>query len=260
MKILWIGINFGLEMFKENEKRNGKLLSAYVSHNSIIEGLDSLGVDMDSVNSYHFKPQTIKDIKAERWSRTGKSDDVSVGFKNIKYVNHILSKKALCKEAGKWAERNKSEDVTVFVYEMHSPFMRAAIEVKKIIPSARICLIVPDLPQYMDLNMNPLKKVLKKIDWLGIKRLLHKIDKFILYAKPMAEFLGLRDGQWTVMEGLYDSGILAQTSDLKEDGTIPVMYSGVLDLRYGIPELLDAMNLLDERYELWLTGSGNAEI
>jgi glycosyltransferase involved in cell wall biosynthesis len=36
------------------------------------------------------------------------------------------------------------------------------------------------------------------------------------------------------------------------------MYSGVLDLRYGIKELLDAMNMLDDKYELWLTGNGNA--
>ena len=36
------------------------------------------------------------------------------------------------------------------------------------------------------------------------------------------------------------------------------MYSGVVDMRYGIPELLDAMKLLDENYELWITGGGNA--
>ena len=36
------------------------------------------------------------------------------------------------------------------------------------------------------------------------------------------------------------------------------MYSGILDMRYGISELLDAFDLLDDSYELWLTGNGNA--
>lgn len=258
MKILWIGINIGPKMLEIMKSKNGKLLSAYVSHNNIVEGLDALNVDMDSINSYHFSPQIIKNIVAEEWSRTGTSQDVSVGFKNIKYINRLLSKKALCKETRKWALNNQKEQVSVLIYEMHSPFMAAAMEVKKIIPNAQICLIVPDLPQYMDMKMSPVKKFLKKVDWIGIKKLLKKVDKFILYAKPMADFLELKDNQWIVMEGSYDSELVAQPDAIEKSEKISVMYSGVLDMRYGIPELLDAMKLLDDNYELWLTGNGNA--
>ena len=83
------------------------------------------------------------------------------------------------------------------------------------------------------------------------------VDKYVLYAAPMAEFLKLEDGCWTVIEGSYDSELLAQNVQ-KDHGRVSVMYSGVLDMRYGIPELLDAMKLLDDRFELWLTGNGNA--
>ena len=74
----------------------------------------------------------------------------------------------------------------------------------------------------------------------------------------MASFLKLRDGDWMVMEGAYDSSLMADDSVLQNDKTISIMYSGVIDLRYGIKELLDALNLLDDNYELWFTGNGNA--
>jgi glycosyltransferase involved in cell wall biosynthesis len=61
------------------------------------------------------------------------------------------------------------------------------------------------------------------------------------------------------MEGSFDSTQLADADCKPDSDKISIMYSGVLDLRYGIPELLDAMDLLDEHYELWLTGAGNAE-
>ena len=258
MKILWLGINIGPQMLEIMNSKNGKLLSAYVSHNNIVEGLDALGVNMDSINSYHFSPRIIKEVIPEKWSRTGTTNDISVGYKNVKYLNRLLSKKALCRETRKWAKMHVNEDVTVVIYEMHSPFMAAAAEVKKIIPTAKICLIVPDLPQYMDMAMSPVKKVLKKLDWITIKRLMNRIDKYVLYAKPMADFLKLKDGQWVVMEGSYNSELTVQEDKIEKNDKISVMYSGVLDMRYGIPELLDSMNLLDDSYELWLTGNGNA--
>ena len=245
-------------MLEIMNSKNGKLLSAYVSHNNIVGGLDALGVNMDSINSYHFSPRIIKEVIPEKWSRTGTTNDISVGYKNVKYLNRLLSKKALCRETRKWAKMHVNEDVTVVIYEMHSPFMAAAAEVKKIIPTAKICLIVPDLPQYMDMAMSPLKKVLKKLDWISIKRLMKKIDKYVLYAKPMADFLKLKDDQWIVMEGSYNSELIAQEDKIEKNDKFSVMYSGVLDMRYGIPELLDSINLLDDSYELWLTGNGNA--
>lgn len=60
------------------------------------------------------------------------------------------------------------------------------------------------------------------------------------------------------MEGSFDPSLVVEDEPKKDSEKISIMYSGVLDLRYGIHELLDAMNLLDERYELWFTGDGNA--
>ena len=142
---------------------------------------------------------------------------------------------------------------------MHSPFMEAAKEIKKTIPNAKIALIVPDLPQFMDLRMGKLKKVLKKIDWIKIKKLMRCVDKYVLYSKHMAEFLKLKDGSWTVMEGSIKREDVVEVETQKDNDIISVMYSGVCDLRYGIPELLDGFSLIeDPNFELWITGAGNA--
>lgn len=246
-------------------ENNGKILSSYISQTNLVEGMDALGVDMDTLNGMNVKESVLKVIEPEQWSRNGVSQDICVGYRNVKYLNRLLKQKALCAAARKWAAAHREESsVVVFVYGMHTPFIAAACAVKQMIPHTRICLIVPDLPQYMDLEMSGLKKLLKHVDWMRIRSYMKKIDKYVLYAEPMADFLGLKDGQWTVMEGSYDSEQMAKQIESPPPRThvhcrkTVLMYSGVLDMRYGIPELLDAMALLDDSYELWLTGDGNA--
>lgn len=262
MKFLWIGVGNSAEGRAHIEKNGGKLLSAEVSNDALVKGLQTNGIVCDTINSsrlleYPAYPEKI--VSAFEWTEENGAKCKSVSYLNYKYINLISKKMTLIREASAWARENIHEEVTVFVYQMHTPFMAAAAAVKKIIPSARIVLIVPDLPQYMDMNMSRVKKMLKSIDWKSICKYMKSVDKYILYSKHMAEFLKLKDGSWMVMEGSFDPSLIIEDSGTMKDGQkISVMYSGVLDLRYGIRELLDAMNLLDDRYELWLTGNGNA--
>lgn len=262
MKYLWLGINLN-ESIKEKMLACGaKILSGKVSEDNLLTGLDNAGIDMDSINSYRFPvfpKYSQKVVERVQWSRNGKSTDVSVSYLNYKYINQLSRTKSLKKEARAWALKNKAEDVTVFVYSMHSPFMAAAKEVKKVIPNAQIVLIVLDLPQYMDLGMNKVKTFLKKIDWIKIKGLMKSVDKYVLYSKHMATFLNLPKDCWTVMEGSINENDVVEENVEKDKDIVSVMYSGVCNMRYGIPELLDAFALIeDKNFELWITGSGNA--
>lgn len=262
MKYLWLGINFNQEIKQQLLSAGVKILSGKVSEDNLLSGLDNLSADVDTINSYRFPAYprySQKTIERKQWSRNGKSVDISVKYLNFKYINQLSRTNSLKKEVKDWALKNKDKDVTVIVYSMHSPFMAAAKEVKKIIPNAQIALVVLDLPQYMDLGMNKIKSFLKKIDWLKIKGLMKSVDKYILYSKHMATFLKLPDGCWTVMEGSINENDVVEVETEKNDGVVSIMYSGVCDMRYGIPELLDAFDLIkDDNYELWITGAGNA--
>lgn len=258
MKILWLGVSIGPSTKERLLSAGGQIRSAQISQQNLLEGLKSVGLHIDTINGPQLSSTIFPTIQEEVWSDGISDNHIMVGYRNIQYINRLNKEKAIVQKAIKWAKRNKQEKkVVIFIYSMHTPFLRAAVEVKKIIPCAVVAMIVPDLPQFMDMKMGRFKKTLKKLDWNRIQRLLPYVDKYILYAKPMAEFLQLKADQWIVMEGSFDSTILGENQK-EQINTISIMYSGVLDLRYGIPELLDAMKMLPENYELWLTGDGNA--
>ena len=261
MKNLWIGVGNSAESREIIASKGGKLLSAEISNDALLAGLMENGVFCDTINSSRlptYPEYPDKKIAPVYWQYENGKKGVSVGYTNRKYINLISKRKSLVKEAKKWARENKDEEVTVFVYQMTAYFMAAACTVKKINKNAKIVLIVPDLPQYMDMNMSTLKKLLKKLDWISIKKYMKKVDKYILYTKHMADFLKLKDGTFTVMEGSYDASLMADEEITPSEDKLSIMYSGVLDLRYGIRELLDTFKELPENYELWLTGNGNA--
>ena len=231
MKTLWIGVSYGPKLREKILANNGKILSAQVSESNLIEGIDALNIPMDTLNGPNISTRVLSVVTPENWSRNGASQDIGVGYRNAKYLNRHLKKKALCAAAKKWAQENKTnEAVTVFVYSMHTPFLAAAWEIKKLLPQTRICQIVLDLPQYMDLKKNRLKKLLKAIDWQRIRHYMKKVDKYVLYAEPMAAFLGLKDGQWMVMEGSFDSTQLADADCKPNPDKISVMYFTIIFL------------------------------
>jgi len=261
MKYLWFGLCLSPSDKEKIIANGGKLLSGEVANNTLLKGLEENGIICDTINTYNlptYPAYPQKKIEGYSWNRVAQSQDYTIGYKNIKYFNILSKTKNIVKASKQWARKHKDEEVTIFVYQMHSPFMAGACAVKKIIPSAKIVLIVPDLPQYMDLRTSIIKRFLKKIDWIGIKRRMKRVDKYVLYSKHMADFLHLKKNDWIVMEGAFNPSLLIEENISKEEDKTSIMYSGVLDMRYGIPELLDAMPLLDERYELWLTGHGNA--
>lgn len=259
---LWIGVGSSDAEREKILKNGGKLLSAEVSNDALMQGLEACGVALDSINSTRlptYPHYPLRKIERSSWSYASGKQGVNVAYLNYPYLNLLSKRRSMQREAKRWATEHRGQDVTVFVYQMHTPFMAAARTVKRIIPDARIVLIVPDLPQYMDVKKSLLKRILKRIDWCSIKRCMRSVDKYVLYSRHMADFLGLKDGAWTVMEGSYDASLTVREADVhRSSENISVMYSGRLDLCYGVKELLDAMQLLDGRFELWLTGDGNA--
>lgn len=263
MQMLWIGCLESNEEFKEKVKKGYDLASAQVSQQNLVNGIEQVsGYTFDSINGSVLPPYPVYEdriIKPVVWSHSDGAFDISVGYKNDKYVNRVNCKQSMIVATKDWIEkRYQGGELKVLVYSMRSAPMATACYIKKKIPTAKVYLIVTDLPQFMDLGQSKLKAALKKIDWISIKRMQKKFDEFILYAPKMAEFLKIPNGKWMLMEGSYDpSESVADESTSKKKA---VMYSGKLDKEYGIPMLLDAfMQLEDKEAELWLTGGGNAE-
>ena len=261
-QLLWVGCLESDEEFKNKAKKGYDLASAQISQKSILLGIEKVtGMTFDSINGSVLPPYPVyedRKIDAVVWEHAAGSRDISVGYLNDKYINRVNCKYAMLNEADVWSqERYMGGEVDIFVYSMRSAPMATAVKLKKKIPKSRIFLIITDLPQFMDLGQSKLKSILKKIDWLEIKRLLPKFDGYILYTKTMAEYLGIEPKKWMLMEGSYaasENKILSVPTKQKA-----LMYSGKLDKEYGIELLVNAfMGIQDKDMELWLTGGGNA--
>lgn len=261
-QILWIGCLESDEEFTIKAKKGYDLASAQVSQKNLLYGIEEVsGIVCDSINGSVLPPYPVyqdRIIESMTWEHNPGAMDISVGYKNDKYINRVNCKKAMLKAADEWCKtRYKGSDVTVFVYSMRSAPMATACRIKEKIPQAKIYLIITDLPQFMDLGQSRVKVALKKFDWQSIKKMQKKFDGFILYAEKMAEYLEIPSNKWILMEGSYDT--TEQITAVKEKKKA-VMYSGKLDEQYGIKMLVDAfMSIQDSDIELWITGGGNTE-
>lgn len=261
-QILWIGCLENDIEFIEKAKKGATLASAQVSQKNVFDGIeDILELSFDSINGSvlpHYPVYRDRYVNEVKWSHQLNAQDISVGYLNYKYINKLTCKNSMLKAVDRWTEsRYAGGALTVFVYSMRSAPMSAACKIKKIIPHAKIYLIVTDLPQFMDLGENVLKKMLKKIDWLTIKKMQLGFDGFVLYAKKMADFLNIPPERWVLMEGSCDTTELVKAKSAGKRQAI--MYSGKLDKEYGLELLLNAfMQIQNENLELWLTGGGNA--
>lgn len=263
-QLLWIGSIEEDDEFKNKVKKGYDQTSAQLAQKGMISGVEEVTkLVFDSINGSVIQPYpTYKEKVVNRivWKHKSHSKDVSVGFKNIKYVNRILCRYEMIKESKRWiASRYLGDELTIFVYSLRSAPMKTAIYFKKRIPNAKIVLVVTDLPMFMDLGQSKIKKILKLIDWKSIKKMIPQIDKFILYAEGMASFLGIPKDRYIVMEGFYN---LTQQSNIDNNSKKQnaILYAGMLSLQYGLDVLLNSfMKIENPDIELWLAGSGNAE-
>lgn len=264
MQMLWVGCLESEEEFRIKAKKGYNLASAQVSQQNLIKGIEQIrDITIDSINGSVLPPYPVyadRVINPIIWSHRPGAVDISVGYKNDKYINRINCKQSMLQAAENWVKyRYQGDELIVLAYSMRSAPMATACRIKELIPKSRNYLIITDLPQFMDLGQRKLKALLKKIDWISIKKMQKQFDGFILYSTKMAEFLNIPKERWVLMEGSYDN---AETLGPKSanNQTKAIMYSGKLDSQYGIDLLLDSfMSIRDSDIELWLTGAGNAE-
>lgn len=137
----------------------------------------------------------------------------------------------------------------------YMPFLWA---LSKLDRSNHLSMIVTDLPEYADMHqVSALRKGLRKLNNRMIYRFMNRVDRFVLLTEQMKEPLGVGNRPYVVMEGIYG---LPQKHSPVAHRKRAILYSGRLNARYGVQNLLDAFSKLDDdSVELWLCGSGEME-
>ncbi len=177
----------------------------------------------------------------------------TVGFWNFSGVNILHRQSKILRAAGKWAKAHREDDVLVLLYSMHTPFLKAAEQIKRYNSNTKVAMIVADLPVYMS-KYTGLKKMLKDLDCGLMKKHLSVVDKYILYTEPMAEYLGLSKGQYMVMEGLFDTAKIDLSYHAPQNEKKICIYAGSLSMRYAVDRMIEAFEKSDVDGELRLYG------
>lgn len=258
-KIIFLGGLFPKELRNEIEQ-NSKGIIQYAADAlqwSIIKGLKQLPIDLRVVNlpfvgSFPLRFNKFRMITSQ-FAIGDKKEHINLGFINLpvyklfsRYYQAKVSLRSLLKQ----------EEYTILIYSMHTPFLKAAADLKKEFPLMKICLIVPDLPQFMNDS-----SFLETFYRMGEKRVLDKtlqsVDSFVILSKFMHSPLKIQTRPWVVMEGIYNSGDTPVLSRKENNKTI--LYTGTLARRYGIINLLEAFSMIgDNSYQLWICGEGDS--
>lgn len=172
------------------------------------------------------------------------------------YSRHDIYRK-MCREIG-FETENTSDTVCVFVYAIMPWTMKACYKLKRKYGSkVKFVLIVPDLPQYQGERKYYIQELLLRKRLRDYETYYKSFDGFILLTKYMKERIPVDEKPWIVIEGMFNFKDDRETIIRNHKEKI-IFYSGTLDGRYGITNLVEAfVKTTDPNYRLVLCGTGN---
>jgi glycosyltransferase involved in cell wall biosynthesis len=272
MKMLFLGGVFSESMESEiltNTLRGSVQYAANRFQWSLIDGFlknDQIDLEVLSAPFVGTYPKEYRRlfIHKNKEEYNGKITCNYVSFINFWGVRNISRKNKLKKEIEEFILVQDKEKV-IFVYSPHTPFLQAAVCAKLKDPRIHICLIVPDLPQYMNLNEKKsfLYTMLKKIDIKMFESVVKKVDSFVLITKQMKNIIKVGDRPFTVIEGIVNQSEDYSHYDLENNKQVSsnktIVYTGTLNKKFGIVNLVKAFNEIDDPdLTLKICGRGDA--
>lgn len=268
MNLLFIGGNFSGKM-ESDILYQSKGLVHYAANKlqwNMIDGLDAVpGVELE-ILSAPFIGTFPKDHKklfiagnSEFYKRRRKS--TYIAFCNLWGYRNISRKRSLISKVREFVAL-KSEKKVILVYSPHTPFLQAAVYAKLIDPEIHICLVVPDLPQYMNLtdNISPVYKFFKNIDIKVFQKNSIYIDSYVLLTESMKEIMGVAERPYIVVEGMVELPDEETSMEITESVGYTVVYTGTLHKKFGVLNLVEAFaEIKNPDVSLEICGKGDSE-
>ena len=248
----------------QNDSKSGMQYAADKLQWSIVKGLDQIdGVDVKIANSLYvgsypkrYKKLIIPTFVFKHSQKA--SNDINIGFCNLsgyKFISRYFSVKKVLK---KWAKEQGDEQKVLLVYALTTPFCQLAGYIKRKFSNIKVCIVVPDLPEFMHtstLNKKSIYGRLKSIEISMIKKAIKHIDCYVLLTDAMKEWFD-KPVKYTVVEGI-SSGTSALDNDMPRTKTI--LYAGGIKREYGVVDLVESFIKVNRSdWELIIYGSGTA--
>lgn len=194
---------------------------------------------------------------AVRSERVGAVPARGMGFLNVRFVK--VAARFFAALRGLISVPTESAPL-VMIYSANLPFMAAAALYRLGVRGSRICLVLPDLPEFMA-DGGFAYRTAKRIETAIFSALARRVDYFVVLTPFMAERIGIEPSRFVVVEGIFDEVDYApeEVAPPDDPGRRSFLYSGSLAARYGILDLLEAFERIEAPdARLWICGSGDA--
>lgn len=266
MKYYFLGSQFSERRIEEIKGDSIGAISNANSllQNNIIFGLANLIKDLKVVTLPNIGscPKRYKKIifhsSQELLPVHGKDICYNLGFLNLPMIKHISRFISIIKFFRK-EPLPINEKFVFYVYDLELEFLLFIYLLKKKRNQAHICLIAPDLPGMTGGNESYLGKIMIKLRKKIVAFCLPSIDSFSFISKNMIEKIDVSGRPFTVVEGIYrDESCRANiVNEMEENESLIVFYSGALNERNGILNLIAAFKLIkNQKYKLHIAGDG----
>ena len=261
MRITFIG-GFSDEYDSEIIERNLGYLPYFSSdplQKSVVNELSRLINERILVYNMIFYPSTKRVFYSSSSSRSNdRYEKINVSFLNLKFFVHFSKAFHLFIRLLKGPRTDN-----IVIYSSYYPFLMAVSWYKRLKPT-NVLLILPDLPQFIGLSSN--KSLYSKISrWLRTSLFNHYknvADSYVFLTEQMNESVNNKSKNYCVIEGIASNNYVFH-NDYDGNGIKTVLYSGTLQLKYGINVLLEAIryvNCQNVRFVFYGSGEGEKNI
>lgn len=217
----------------------------------LINGLISNNICVKNIAFKTISPKMVRN-ESILINKINGDSSIKLRCKSI-YKNHFQRFYHYYNQVSKCIEK----DDVIIVYSLSLPaLISAIIKAKK--NKNKICVVIPDLPLHMSSSRSIVYRILKHIDNLLIKNCLKLCSHNVILSKYMSCYLpkNKRDN-YIVIEGAYNNEIAANINCPYKQSEPYILYTGTLDQRYGICNLIDAFSSTGLNYNLVICGNGN---
>lgn len=259
-----IFISSYVDSYLEDSLQNSKTIitaSTTTFQRALIQGFKQQDINIDVINVADIGsfPKRSKRLFIPSITYIDANLKITNGsYINLTYFKRLSIQHTIERELERLCRRysEDNEPIVLLVYSLIYPYIKAAINIKNKFKDIYICPIVADLPEYFGDTTSFISRILPDIT-KRIKSLYADFDSNIVLTLPMLEQLHALNKPFLLMEGIFNPFNIEKLINKKEG---IVMYSGKLDLRFGIDILLKAFSHLNNpNYQLWIYGTGAAQ-
>lgn len=237
-----------------NDSLQGAILQGFKSNNCEVSILN-----VPNIGAF---PKRFKKLNSIAFKFTEESyfKGYNIGFCNLQLIKHIFIENNIRNYILSNVELIKKSNL-IFIYDLYPPFLNVVQLLKNVNNNCKIIVMVPDIIGFTSDKTGFIHKNLKHRAIRSLMKASEAIDGFIYLTEKMREILPgkIRNKPFLVIEGILNSNnILYNKKDIENKY---IFYSGSLDVRHGILNLVEAyINAnIDDSIELHICGDGDGK-